>query len=186
MTTEVAAASSETESQMAARQRRRRQRGGGHSLLAQGEPVIWLNGAGLVICFSMIVLLLLLVLYQGLTTFWPGPVVQFRTLTEQVYLGEVARHDRYVLNFGSLATWSGPRREAAARLLYPRLRAKLAAIQQQGGQQQEGQQQEGQQQEGLTPALESLSGTVDQAITYVVRLAPQVREATAAQREELL
>lgn len=171
MTTDVAADGGEVESQLAARQRRRRQRGGGHSLLAQGEPVIWLNGAGLVICFSMIVLLLLLVVYQGATTFWPGPLMQFRTLGDQVYLGEVARHDRYVLGFGTLATLSGPRREAAARLLYPRLREKLARIQRQ---------------EGLAPALETLSGTIEQAITYVVRLAPQVREATAVQRDELL
>ena len=42
--------------------------------------MLWLTGGGLVICFLMIVTLLLYVLWQGLTTFWPQPIAQVETI----------------------------------------------------------------------------------------------------------
>ena len=46
------------------------------SLFAAGEPMIWLTGGALVICAAMVAGLLLLVLWKGMTTFWPSPVVR--------------------------------------------------------------------------------------------------------------
>jgi phosphate transport system permease protein len=65
------------------------------SLLAHGQPMVWLHGGALVICLCMIVGLLLLVLYQGLPTFWPGEVVQVRLIDGKVYMGEVIRTETY-------------------------------------------------------------------------------------------
>ena len=59
--------------------RRHRSSNSVNSLLAHGEPMLWLTGGGLILCVLMIVGLLALVLYQGSTTFWPSPVVQIKT-----------------------------------------------------------------------------------------------------------
>ena len=73
----------------------RRRTSGTPSLLARGEPMLWLTGGGLAICMTMIVGLLLLVVYQGIATFWPIPIVRIETVTGRVLLGEVTRHDSY-------------------------------------------------------------------------------------------
>jgi phosphate transport system permease protein len=65
------------------------------SLLARGEPMVWLTGAGLVVGLLMVVSLVGYVFYQGLVTFWPKPVVEITTLDGQVSLGEVTRSDSY-------------------------------------------------------------------------------------------
>ena len=61
------------------------------SLLARGEPMVWLNGGALAVCLCMILGLLLLILRQGLGTFWPVPAVEIHTLGGSRYLGEVIR-----------------------------------------------------------------------------------------------
>ncbi|MEX2356993.1 MAG: hypothetical protein WEE51_01610, partial [Pirellulaceae bacterium] len=43
----------------------------GLSVLAQGEPMIWLSGGALALSLVMIFGLLGLVIYQGMATFWP-------------------------------------------------------------------------------------------------------------------
>ena len=60
---------------------RTRQASAATSLAAQGEPMLWLAGGALAVALTMIVGLLVLVLYQGLLTFWPQPVVQARQPT---------------------------------------------------------------------------------------------------------
>ena len=45
------------------------------SLVAFGLPMIWSNGGALVVALVMIVGLLVLVFYQGTSTFWPVPLV---------------------------------------------------------------------------------------------------------------
>jgi len=119
---------SPSESSERQRGRRKPTRGGGYSLMAQGEPIVWLNGAGLILGIAMILGLLLLVLYQGLTTFWPRPVVSLPTLDNQIIFGEVTRDDAYDLSYGSLVALTGPRREAAGKLLHQRLHAKLSRL----------------------------------------------------------
>lgn len=67
----------------------------GQSLLSYGEPMIWLTGGALSICLLMIFGLLCLILLQGISTFWPQPVVQIKTADGAVLAGEIARRDTY-------------------------------------------------------------------------------------------
>ncbi len=46
----------------------------GFSLLARGEPQIWLTGGMLAICLAMIASLMMLIIASGLPTFWPRQV----------------------------------------------------------------------------------------------------------------
>jgi phosphate transport system permease protein len=71
----------------AARPRRRT------SLFARGEPLVWLTGGALVLCLLMIAGLILIVFANGLTTFWPQPIVRITTPEGEVLLGEVTRQE---------------------------------------------------------------------------------------------
>ena len=66
------------------------------SLFAHGEPVVWLMGGTLGVCLAMIVGLLVLVFYQGLTTFWPQRVLEVSTLDGDRYMGEVVESESFV------------------------------------------------------------------------------------------
>ena len=83
------------------------------SFLAQGEPRLWLTGGGLVLCCAMIVGLLGLVFWQGVTTFWPRPVLSLTTNAGRTVWGEVARHDSFRPDPQLLDSFS-PRDRAAA------------------------------------------------------------------------
>ncbi|MFO7652553.1 MAG: phosphate ABC transporter permease PstA [Candidatus Krumholzibacteriia bacterium] len=65
------------------------------SLLANGEPMLWLAGGGLVVCVVMIVGLLGLVFARGFSTFWPQPLVRIETHDGRISLGEVTRTSDY-------------------------------------------------------------------------------------------
>lgn len=65
------------------------------SLLAHGEPMVWLAGGALALSLAMIVGLFLLVLVNGFGAFWPMPLAQITAANGEVYLGEITRHDRY-------------------------------------------------------------------------------------------
>lgn len=65
------------------------------SLFAQGEPMIWLVGGMLALAVAMIVGLLALILYHGMATFWPAPVVVINTIDGKHYMGEVSASDVY-------------------------------------------------------------------------------------------
>lgn len=65
------------------------------SLLAHGEPMVWLTGGALAVALLMILGLLLLVLAQGSTTFWPVPVEQFELHDGRVLMGEATRSERF-------------------------------------------------------------------------------------------
>lgn len=67
----------------------------GHSLLAEGKSMIWLTGGALALCLFMITGLLGLILWQGLPTFWPVPVVQITTSNGAIIAGEVSRTESY-------------------------------------------------------------------------------------------
>lgn len=102
-------------------QQSRRQRRPGATVLAQGEPSLWLTGGGLVLCVTMIIGLLLLVVYQGITTFWPVPVVSVQTVSDNVFMGEITREDTYQLNYSSLSNLGEKERAAAESILNPKL-----------------------------------------------------------------
>lgn len=63
----------------------------GLSLLARGEPQIWFTGGMLALCLGMIVSLLALILYNGLTTFWPGKVAWLLLSDGSMDVGEPQR-----------------------------------------------------------------------------------------------
>lgn len=65
------------------------------SLFARGEPLVWLTGGALVLCLVLVVGLVALVLVNGLSTFWPQPVVRIVTPTGTVVVGEVTRTEAY-------------------------------------------------------------------------------------------
>jgi phosphate transport system permease protein len=65
------------------------------SLLARGEPMLWLTGGALAVALVMIVGLVLLIVFKGTSTFWPAPVVQLRTYGGKLYLGEVSGVESY-------------------------------------------------------------------------------------------
>lgn len=74
-------------------QRRRRSA----SLLARGEPMIWLTGGACAVCVLAILGLLLYIAAVGFDTFWPRPLERITTASGRALMGEVAREDRYRL-----------------------------------------------------------------------------------------
>lgn len=54
---------------------------------ALGEPMIWLTGGALVLCLVMIVGLVAMIITQGMSTFWPGPVERVTLHDGSVFLG---------------------------------------------------------------------------------------------------
>ena len=84
--------------------RRRRKRGSvaGISVLAQGEPMIWLTGGSLALCLLMIIGLLGAVLFLGLSTFRPLPVVQVELLDGTIIAGEVTNQESFNISADSL------------------------------------------------------------------------------------
>ena len=73
------------------------------SLFAHGEPMVWLMGGALGISLAMIAGLLALVLYQGLTTFWPRPILEVSTVDGRTYMGEVVQSETYSVEPDSIA-----------------------------------------------------------------------------------
>lgn len=98
-----------------ARAPRVRRRGGRRttSLLANGEPLVWLTGGALAIALMMIVGLLLLVVWHGAGTFWPLRVVEIETVDGQRFAGEVSDEDLYRPEEQAFETLPAEQREAA-------------------------------------------------------------------------
>lgn len=69
----------------------------GISLMAQGEPMVWLTGGAIVACVAMIVGLLALVACQGIPTFWPSRLVLLEHVDGKKTLGEITRTESYTL-----------------------------------------------------------------------------------------
>ena len=62
-------------------------------MLAAGEPQLWLTGGALALCVAMILGLLALVFFSGLSTFWPAALLRVQLRDGTVYLGEVTRDE---------------------------------------------------------------------------------------------
>jgi phosphate transport system permease protein len=82
----------------------RRSAGSANSMLAHGEPMVWLCSGALVMCVIMITSLLALVLYEGGRTFWPQPLVQLETNSGTKFLGEVSRVETFIAESGDEQT----------------------------------------------------------------------------------
>jgi phosphate transport system permease protein len=65
------------------------------ALFARGEPMVWLTGGALMLSLCMIVGLLVLVLIQGMSTFWPTEVVRIETTDGKIRMGEVTRAENF-------------------------------------------------------------------------------------------
>ena len=150
---------------------KRKTRRVGASILARGEPMLWLTGGGLIVCLLMVLGLMALVIWQGVTTFWPVPVLQVTTVANQTWMGEVTRREDYELNYGSLISLSGPQLDAAGALLHPQYRDhvhNLIAT------------------DSLATAVEKLSVTARDRLSIQFELLPIVRDAAGVQRTECL
>lgn len=100
------------------RERRNRAR---TSLLAHGEPMIWLTGGALAIALFMIAGVVLLIFLSGISTFWPTPVYEIRTIDGRRLLGELTEAEFFELS-------------AADQRALERFPPALARVQKQGGQ----------------------------------------------------
>jgi phosphate transport system permease protein len=89
-------------------------------VLAQSTPLVWLTGGGLVISLAMVVGLLVLVLSQGVATFWPGPLVRLELDDGRGLLGEVTRVDEFRPGPELLAALPEERRNVVAERLAAR------------------------------------------------------------------
>ncbi len=95
-------------------------RGRGVSVLAYGEPQIWLMGGALILCLLMIAGLVGLILFQGFATFWPEPLVRITLKDGTVLMGEVTRVDSYAPSENDLAGLPPAETEAARAFLAER------------------------------------------------------------------
>ncbi|HEY2881207.1 MAG TPA: phosphate ABC transporter permease PstA [Pirellulales bacterium] len=69
------------------------------TLAAHGAPLVWLTGGALATALAMIIGLLVLVLYEGLQSFWPMPVTEL-TVADSAgktikLLGEISRSESF-------------------------------------------------------------------------------------------
>ena len=99
------------------RSRRRPRSGPARSLVARGEPMVWLTGGSLAVCLVMIAGLLALILWQGGRAFWPGRLTQVETVTGGTVLGEIVESETVPLRAARLSAMPEPLREAAAATL---------------------------------------------------------------------
>ncbi|MFN0009197.1 MAG: phosphate ABC transporter permease PstA [Planctomycetota bacterium] len=65
------------------------------ALSAHGEPMVWLTGGALALSVCMIVGLLVVVVFHGGSTFWPGPVVRVERDARAAFLGEIHAEEIY-------------------------------------------------------------------------------------------
>ena len=64
-------------------------------LSAHGEPMVWLTGGALATALLMIIVLLCFIFFQGISTFWPAPVVELTLRDGRKVLGEVTRQETF-------------------------------------------------------------------------------------------
>ncbi|MEM9701145.1 MAG: phosphate ABC transporter permease PstA [Planctomycetota bacterium] len=81
---------------------RRRRGGAARSVVAGGEPAVWLSGAALAICLAMIGGLLGVILWNGVGTFWPGELVRVGLRDGSALLGETYGEESYTLRRASV------------------------------------------------------------------------------------
>jgi phosphate transport system permease protein len=87
------------------------------SHFAQGEPMIWLTGGSLVVASLMIIGLLLLVFYQGFSTFWPSRLQEVHSHDGRVLLGELRSTETFRPTAADLAGLDPDARALAEREL---------------------------------------------------------------------
>jgi len=91
------------------------------SLLARGEPMVWLTSLGLVVGLLMVIALVGFVFYKGTVTFWPAPVVQIDLNDGTTVMGEVSRTETYEPGPEVVASLGGVEKAAAESELEQRV-----------------------------------------------------------------
>ncbi|MFG0252307.1 MAG: ABC transporter permease subunit [Phycisphaerales bacterium JB038] len=86
-------------------------------LSAYGEPMVWLTGGSLGVCVVMVAGLLLLVLWAGMTTFWPASIRQVELADGRLVMGEVTRSEWYQPQPGAVEDMPAAVAERARRQL---------------------------------------------------------------------
>ena len=86
----------------------------GSDLAARGEPFLWGMGGALAFGMTMIVGFVAMVLYFGLTTFWPKPIEVVTLVDGKVIAGEPLRQERYRPTADQLAAENETVRQAIA------------------------------------------------------------------------
>jgi phosphate transport system permease protein len=86
----------------------------GSDLAARGEPFLWGMGGALAFGMTMIIGFVAMVLYFGLTTFWPKPIEVVTLVDGKVIAGEPLRQERYRPTADQLAAESETVRQAIA------------------------------------------------------------------------
>jgi phosphate transport system permease protein len=79
--------------------------------------MVWLTGGSLAICVVMILGLLALVVYQGVGTFWPRPLVTVELYDGTLRMGEITRQESFPIDETYVESLPPPERAKAARLL---------------------------------------------------------------------
>jgi phosphate transport system permease protein len=72
------------------------------SLLAHGEPLVWLTGGSLAVALAMIAGMLLLIVVAGIATFWPRPVYELTMSDGRQFLGELVEAESVQLTPSAL------------------------------------------------------------------------------------
>ena len=71
----------------------------GQNLTARGEPFLWTMGGALAVGILMVVGFLCLVIVNGLTTFYPGPVYKLNLNNSKIIAGEPGRKETFKTDF---------------------------------------------------------------------------------------
>lgn len=87
------------------------------ALASHGQPYVWFAGGMLAISVVMILMLLVLVVMRGASTFWPLAMDEVTTVHGQTYLGEITRTNTYAPREELIADLPEEARSAAKELL---------------------------------------------------------------------
>ena len=82
-------------------------------MLARGEPMGWLTGAGLVVGLLMVVSLVAFVFLRGAVTFWPATVLRAELTSGIVAQGEVTRTESFTPDASFLSALNAADRDRA-------------------------------------------------------------------------
>ena len=100
----------------------------GQSLIAQGEPMVWLTGGMFAIACSMIFALLALILVKGLATHWQRPFAIYPLLSGEFEAGELQYQQPFNINRQSLGQLDEKSRAKAEEVLAGRDQAESTQL----------------------------------------------------------
>ncbi|MFN0197307.1 MAG: phosphate ABC transporter permease PstA [Planctomycetaceae bacterium] len=98
------------------------------TVMARGEPMVWLTGGALAFSILMILGLLLLIFFQGTKTFWPVPVMRAELMDGTYRQGEVIDEESFMITKGSLKTYAAETRKSGLKFLGDRESAEADRI----------------------------------------------------------